>query len=309
MPSLVNDPGLGSLQTTATNVGAMIPVNLLLYLLVGVILFIIVNMLMNKNISFDFIKKLLPAHYRATSNASLFWKPGSQFTNLKEKGLLDFPDNSYTMLIDCVIYESRSYNTTDGPYRHIVHRGSEELGESTVGGFVTSGCSRGTNTSNLPPFGLPRLLNPGIFLDPNTNDIIVFVDTENGLETFRESVRVADLPLNKPFRIGIILNSRVLEVYLNCRLEVTKVLAGEPKKVQNIWYGLAGSANAQAQIQNLYVWKNPITADDIRPLCPAIPTFGIKRPICNSADQTIKKSARPGEKSIDLGFGASVKHC
>ena len=74
-------------------------------------------------------------------------------------------------------------------------------------------------------------MNPGVFLDPNLNDILVFVDTEGG---DRESLRIPNIPLDIPFRIGIILNDRVLEFYLNCRLETTKILKYKPKKVDNV---------------------------------------------------------------------------
>lgn len=314
MSALINDPGLGALGRSRGNnafslPSIKLPGNIILYILGLLILFIIVNMLMNKNISFDFLKNLLPAKYRATIDSALYFKPGPQFTNLKAEGNSDVSDNLFSINVDCILYDSRSYSTTDGPYRHILHRGSAELEATTVGGIVTTGCSRILRNDNLPLYGLPKRMNPGIFLDRNTNDVILFVDTESGIDVFRESVRIPDIPLNKPFRLGVIVHNQVLEVYLNCRLEVTRILAGAPKRVENIWYGLSGSAAAQAQIQNLYVWKRAISAEDIRPLCPAPPTFNAKRPICNSADEVVKKDATDKTNTINLGLGASLRTC
>jgi hypothetical protein len=112
------------------------------------------------------------------------------------------------------------------------------------------------------------------------NDILIFIDTVDGAQNYRESVRIADIPLDTPFRIGIVLKGKVLEVYYNCGLEVTKLLKGEPRNVENKWYGLAGSASMDGQIQNLYLWDKALAADDIRTLCPSLPTFSKKRPSC-----------------------------
>jgi hypothetical protein len=100
----------------------------------------------------------------------------------------------------------------------------------------------------------------------------------------------------------------VLEVYLNCKLEVTKVLNSPPKTVENQWYGLAGSANAQAQIMNLRLWQNPLTANDIRPLCPKLPDFKVKRPICDGTDTPVP-TADAGTPNIDLGVGQALRKC
>jgi hypothetical protein len=285
----------------------------LLYLLVAFFIAVVIFMLMGKTIDWSWIKYFdpRPHSWKVLSRSSLFWAPSSIFTNLvvpKDKSVADMYDDIYSATIETVLYNTRSYTTTEGPYRHIVHRGSNELAQTTVGGAILSGCGANSMT-DLPPFGLPKRMNPGIFLDPNTNDIIVFVDTVLGADTFRESLRIADIPLDIPCRIGVVLNKRVLEVYLNCKLEATKVLQGDPKHVENEWYGLAGPAGAQAQIQNLRVWKEGLSADDMRVLCPAIPTFSKERPICSGADTPLPSnngSASSMTKKIDLGLGTSL---
>jgi hypothetical protein len=185
---------------------------------------------------------------------------------------------------------------------------------TTVGGILVTPCSAAGSGSGLPQHGLPRRLNPGIFVDPNTNDILIFVDTYKGAENYRESVRIADLPLDIPFRLGIVLQGRVLEVYLNCKLEVTKVLSGTPKTVENTWYGISGSAAAQAQIQNLSVWKMALKADDMSVLCKSPIAFALKRPICEGADTVISPqtatqaigSAATAAAGADLGVKAAL---
>jgi len=283
-----------------------------LYILLAAMIVGVVMMLLDVKIPWSSILPI-PHRYSVLLKAYKFWPPSGDFTNLKVESNVgpSLADTSYSMTLESLLFNSRNYNSTEGPYRHIAHRGSNELAAASLNGFVT-GCGAAANYGNLPPFGLPKRMNPGIFLDPNTNDIIVFVDTIDGSQSYRESLRVADIPLDIPFRIAIILNGKVLEVYLNCGLEATKVLKGTPRSLENVWYGLAGSAAADAQIQNLNLWTFPLTAKDIRPLCPSPPTFSKKRPICNGADKApMPKNKPPTENpsNINLGFGVALNTC
>lgn len=247
------------------------------------------------------------------ADALTFMTPSKQYTNLSVPAttpeLYGFKDDSYSIQFDSQLLDSRNYTANTSIYRHILHRGSNELETSTVAGQVLSRCVA-VNTSALPPEGLPARMNPGIFLDPVKNDLLVFVDTIQGAQPYRESVRIADIPLHTPFRMEIVLNGRVLEVYLNCRLEVTKVLAGTPKVVENQWYGIAGAASAQAQVQNLLLWKRPLGVEDVKALCekPKLPTFASVRPICDMAN-TPASTPPAGAGTIELGNGVTAQVC
>ncbi len=260
----------------------------LAYVLLGALtVFFIGLMLLNKPIDFSWLDPR-PKSMKATSDAYLFWQPSQIFTNLMvPKGAVPgFKGTLYTINVDCLLLNTRNFKGTGGPWRHILHRGSNELELTTVGGALKrTGCAAAANSSgDLPPSGLPKRMNPGIFLDPNTNDIVVFVDTERGGEIYHESVRISDIPMDIPFRIGVIVNEKLLEVYLNCKLEVSLVLKGRPQSVEDVWYGLSGSAAAMAQLQNLYVWKRAVPSDQIGSVCGKQPKFKVKRPICDMAD-------------------------
>jgi len=252
-------------------------------------IFVVVMMLQGKRLDLSFLDPR-PKSMQITQSAYLFWKPSAHiFSNLEipAKAIHDFKNSEYTTQLDLILYNTRAFNSTsDGPWRHIYHRGSNELRATTATGFILNPCAS-NNSGTLPEFGLPKHMNPGVFLDPNTNDIIIFIDTVNGSATYRESIRIKDIPMDIPFRLGLTVKGHVLEVYLNCKLEVTKVLSGEPKRVENVWYGLAGSAAAQAQIQNLYIWTSPLFTQDIATLCKSLPTFNFKRPICDTAGTII----------------------
>lgn len=288
----------------------------LAYILLGaLVVFFVGLMLLNKPIDFSWLDPR-PKSMKSTSDAYLFWKPSALFTNLNvPKGSVPgFSNTLYSLNLDAVLLNTRNFKGTGGPWRHIAHRGSDELGTTTVGGSILrTGCAAAANSGALPPYGLPKRMNPGIFLDPNTNDIVVFVDTERGGDNYRESVRISDVPMDIPFRIGVIVNGRMLEVYLNCKLEVSKVLNGRPRSVEDIWYGLSGAAGAIAQIQNLYVWKRAVPADEIGALCAKPPKFGKERPVCDGANATTsldlsdgigKKAAGP-----QIGYGSALSSC
>lgn len=313
MASLLRKPGFGSLPSSmkAPSSGLLTTIGYaVLYILVGAIAIFAGMMLLGIKINLGWFDFRSP-YSKSISDSMLVWPPTKQYTNLTTTptNVPNVSDSSYSATIDCVLYNTRSYNTVwtdgDGPYRHLFHRGSSDLVSSTVTGAIVGGCSASGQSSDLPPQGLPRSMNPGVFLDPNLNDVLIFVDTENAS---RESVRIVDLPLDRPFQLAVVVNNNVLEVYLNCRLEVTKVLKNRPRAVDNQWFGLAGAAAGQAQIQNLRVWPKPLLSTEINPLCPGLPNFSVKRQICDGSDLPVPaKSAK--EPVIDLGFNAALSKC
>jgi hypothetical protein len=276
-----------------------------LYVLIGAFVAAIIAMVIQPKIDWSIFDPR-PKRMQVTTKAYKTWDNLFTYTNLQYAGPHEFDSRNYSVQFDGILYNTRNYTTTEGPYRQILHRGSNELVASTPHGIPLSGCAP-AGVGELPPFGLPARMNPGVFVDPNLNDLIVFVDTMNGSTPYRESVRIVDIPLDIPFRLAIIVNNQVLEVYLNCKLEVTKVLAGVPREIENEWYGISGRANAQGQIQNLYLWTSALQADEIRPLCPTLPTFAGKRPICEGTDVAPAAVTPQPKQEISLGLGAKIK--
>jgi len=296
-------------KAAATSVGIS---SVVLYILLAVFIALIIMMLMNVKLSLSW---LIPKQYTVKAASNKFWLPSGEYTNLVVLSTAAPPiaDDTYTMIFEGLLFNSRNFQTTDGPYRHVIHRGSNEL--ASTKSTTSIGCSISGTNANLPDFGLPKRLNPGIFLDPNTNDLLVFVDTTDGKNTYRESVRVADVPLDIPFSLGVVVNGRVLEVYLNCGLEATKVLSGDPRSVENVWYGLSGSASADAQVQNLTLWDYGLPADDFRSVCTVPKPFIKLKPQCNGTDKlapptkNTSAAALAEQQNQDLGMGAALATC
>ena len=307
-------PNLGEIRAQVTSGSGLSPLTLVYLGLVVLVIVVVVMMLMNKKVDFSWLDPR-PKSMVVSSDAYLFWKPSAVFTNLNvpENSVPEFVNTVYSISFDGLLRNTRNFRTSGGPWRHILHRGSDELAATTIGGAIMKqGCVAANGAQALPPHGLPKRMNPGIFLDPNVNDIIVFVDTERGGDSFRESVRLKDIPMDIPFRIQVILNERVLEVYLNCGLEVSKVLSGRPRTVEDVWYGLSGSAAAGAQIQNLYVWKRALSADSIGALCSTPPVFNKERPICDGTPDSvpgINLLSTQQPSGTQVTFGNALSSC
>lgn len=307
MASLFKEPGAYLADQTRSVVSRVANVresglgNIMMYgLLVAFIVFVVL-MLWNKRLNFDWIK---PKKYLLQNEGTLYWNKGNKFTNLfisEKEAIQDFKDQSYSMSFDCILFDTRNRNATQGPYRQLVHRGSDELMPPRANVFDIA-------PPPMPADGLPKHMNPGVFLDPNLNDILVFVDTSVNGEFYRESLRIADIPLQTIFRLEIILNGRVLDVYINCQLESTKMLQGYPRTVKNAWYGLAGNKPAQAQIQHLWLWNRPLLVDEIRQICGSPPVFKEKRPACEEEpDRPLAPKSKPIDtKKMGLTYGNSL---
>jgi hypothetical protein len=173
--------------------------------------------------------------------------------------------NRYTIMADMIWWDTRvgTYDdTVNPPFRHVIHRGSDDAQKSLE-----------PNSGITLNDGLPISMNPGIMVDPYKNDMIIFIDTENGDNIYRDSVRIPDIPLSEPFTLALVVQDRMLEVYVNCRLEVSKLLSGMPRSVPREIYGLAGTYPLNANIQNLRVWNTGLSVSDIRNMCKKKPVF------------------------------------
>jgi hypothetical protein len=223
------------------------------------------------------------------------------------------PCDKYTMSVEMIWYNTRIAPKADAPYRHILHRGSNELAPLSMAQTPTLGCGATSQFGALPAQGLPSRMNPGIFADPTTNDLVLFITTTRTTNP-HEMIRVPDIPLDKPFKLTVVLQRNYVEVYINCHLEVTKVLASEPAVVPKTWYGLSGNANLMAQIQNLTLWKDALPAADIMTRCGSKIIFSAKRPTCPGiiaavSTSTATRTASTADATSAITYGDSLSQC
>ena len=245
---------------------------------VGVILIVLV-ILMLAGVGLE----SLGATGKTAPEEKVFWKSYDPLVPLRITGKETSPNlrfDRYTVVIDMIWLNTRVTDVSD-VYRHIFHRGSGEgadylgvladIRQSTTNGSAT-GPTR-TDMLQRMPQGLPIRMNPGIMADPVKNDMIVFIDTEKDNEVYRESVRIPDIPMNQPFRLAIVVLPTLVEVYVNCGLEVTKLLEGTPRAIESNWYGLVGPASLNAVVQNLRIFTGPLGGSQLRGYCAKLPEF------------------------------------
>ncbi len=295
-------------------------------LIVIVIAILLIGIMMITNTTFDiwtpeWVRRRIESR-RVDKESFTFW-PSSEyvpFTGLivpENKAPVSVNSDVYTMSVEMIWYNTRILgDKTTSPYRHILHRGSGELKSQSlqVPLFATPSSCRGAQFGSLPPQGLPSQMNPGIFADPIINDLYVFITTTKNFKQTHEKVHIPDVPLNKPFHLTVILQKKLVEVYINCQLQVSKILEGQPIPVSKGWYGLSGRANLMAQIQNLKLWRKGLSPYELNDRCPPI-TFAAKRPVCPSMledNENLQKAfSKNGENTTvgDLGYGNSLSRC
>jgi len=109
--------------------------------------------------------------------------------------------------------------------------------------------------------------NLRISLLPDKTDLRVSVLNSSRNE---EYVDVTNVPVQSPFRIGVVLLDRVMEVYVNGRLYRTLPLSAPVLNEGGGIRGPQGDMATLAKVKNLILWKRPITPSEMRYARPAL---------------------------------------
>ena len=215
----------------------------------------------------------------ATARAGkTFWKNqngDAQNLIVKADESPTFRPDTYSMTIQMLIGDSRT--PALGKYRHVLHRGSNPCGITSSGSTAVGG----STDPNYTSLGLPNEMNPGLFLDNYKNDLCIFIHTASPTGTMlRESLVVEDLPLNQTINIGLVSNSKTLEVYVNCRLYATHLYSGTPvlSVTNNQWFGRYCSFPFLGSLSNLTLWDAPITSQDMMRTCRSTKILNAPQP-------------------------------
>jgi hypothetical protein len=159
---------------------------------------------------------------------------------------------NYSMAIDILLQDPSVQSAAERP---IFWRSSREVPDTP------------SNPNGPAITQMVGSFNFAVYLANSTNDLVVSVLTTGGQI---ESVPVANIPVGKPFRLGIILSERFLEVYLNGRLYKTRNLASAPLAVAGSFMPASGPYKDMAVVRNLRLWKGAISPAEMRYL-PALP--------------------------------------
>ena len=115
--------------------------------------------------------------------------------------------------------------------------------------------------------GIINNYNLVIALLPDTNDLIVSVlNKDNNME----NSLIPNVPVQEPFRLGVIIMESVLETYLNGQLIKTRPFNSPPKDVKGDIYPASGVELNIAKIRNLKIWPRVLTISEIRTATPSL---------------------------------------
>lgn len=111
------------------------------------------------------------------------------------------------------------------------------------------------------------------YLKPDTNDLCVSVITQRNNDFYLESApTILNIPTRQPFRLTITLQEKLLEVYLNGKLQATKLFRYIPRFTTTPFYGTPDMFRGTVRIMNLQYWNYVLTAMQIANAPPALPS-------------------------------------
>ena len=110
---------------------------------------------------------------------------------------------SVWLFIDDLVYQQ-------GQYKHVFHKGNDNI-----------------NYTNKP-IGMNEPNNaPGLYIAPNTNALVVVMNTFNNIE---EKVTIDNIPINKWVCVQIRVENHQLDTYINGKLAKRLIMKGVPKQ-------------------------------------------------------------------------------
>lgn len=131
----------------------------------------------------------------------------------------------------------------EGQYKHIFHKGNDKI-----------------NNKNKP-YGLNFPNNgPGLYIAPNTNDLVVIMNTFNNIN---EEVIIKDVPLNKWINVMIVVENTTLDVYINGTIARRHELSSVPKQnYGNVYASMNGGFSGYTS--NLRYFNKAIGLNEIQ---------------------------------------------
>jgi hypothetical protein len=148
-----------------------------------------------------------------------------------------------------------------GQYKHIFHKGNDSIA---------------TNGLNFPNNG------PGLYIAPNTNELVVVMSTFN---VINEEITISDIPLNKWINVIIRCRNTTIDIYINGVVTKSVKLLGVPK--QNYGDVYVGMNNGfSGYVSNLAYYNYAISTSDIREIMQRGPNTNMAAAGANPKDKS-----------------------
>lgn len=113
-----------------------------------------------------------------------------------------------------------------------------------------------------------------MFLSPNTNDLIVEAITQSSTtDTYVEAApTILNIPIGEVFRLTVVFLPQMMEVYVNGKLNSSKVFQYTPKNTVANFYGPPEAYRQSVRTMNFKYWDRPLSPGEIRKSSPPPPT-------------------------------------
>lgn len=138
-------------------------------------------------------------------------------------------------------------------YKHIFHKGEQNINSDT-----------GINTPNN---------SPGMYLSPNTNELIVIMNT---YKTINEEIRIPNIPMNKWINVIIRVMNTDLDVYINGSLAKRHVLSSVPKQNYGGIY-IASNGGFSGNLSDLKYYNSSLSPGEIISISNGGPNLTINK--------------------------------
>lgn len=225
------------------------------------LLLLVVHFTITPIFSFAFGSSGIPLS--ETNDGQLVWTAGPVAADLSANVMRVLP-NTFTVQMD-VFVENQ---TTLGKFERVLfYRALRPVTPNNAETLVTQ-----YPESNLV-----------IRLSPDTNDLVVSAitlrDPNNPLTATVESTpTILNVPVRQPFRITVVLVSRVLEVYLNGRLFGTKTFRYSLRSGAGYFFGPPEIYRGSVRIMNVQYWDRALNSAEVRSAGPALPDASLFGP-------------------------------
>lgn len=216
-------------------------------------------------------------------DGKLYWDKDSSVLP-DNNTILGSNTQNYTILMDIFISNPLSFK----PYpRVLFYRGGDSPPSQ--------------NPAAQTILGVVENYNIAVALSPDTNDLVVSTLTSGSNGVNMENILVPNVPVQEPFRLGIVMMDMAMEVYLNGRLVKTRALSGTPMAIKGKFYPINKDI---ATIRNLHIWNRILSPPEIRYATPSLPDAKIFTPTpmpsssSSKCDTSNGPSQTPGIKTV-----------
>ena len=166
--------------------------------------------------------------------------------------------------------------------------------------FFTRGANFKETPSGNTLMGVLNYYNLCGALLADTNDMIVSVmNKDNNME----NVIIPNVPIQEPFRLGIVVLEQAMEVYVNGHLMKTRKFASPPMDIKGDIYPAPGIMANVVKLRNLKIWPRILTTSEMRYATPSLSTIkdfgGAPMPSSTSCSTAPSSVLNNEQKAID----------